>query len=171
MVPLLQKVSGLQQALLAEVEGGRVPADEFSGNYICLAFSHLCCVLEDFALAKDFAYRAFHPEILNTSTNFWYDYARGYKCLWEHRPYQKGTFPSLRHTEQYWIPYMNLMEAASTGAKLDEAISAIDRSFRKRNQDKRVEDSYLLEGSANIPVQWDFRRDGLLKLIQQLRAG
>jgi len=170
IVPLLQKVSSLQQALLVEVEAGRVPADEFSGNYILLAFSHLCCVLDEFVLARDFAWRAFHPEIMSTSTNFWYDYARGYKCLWENRPYQKGTFPSLRLLEKYWLPYMELMEAASVGASLEVPLAAIDQSFRKRNEDKRVkDDSYMLDGSPYCPVRWDWRRDGLLRLIEYLK--
>jgi hypothetical protein len=169
IIPLLLKLSSLQQSLLAEVEAGRVPADEFSGNYISLALSHLCCVVGDYALAWDYARRAFHPEILSTSTNFWHDYARGYRCLWEKLPYQKGTFPTLRHSESYWLPYMDLMEAASTGASLDAALAAIDDSFKKRNEDKRVkDDSYMLDGSPYFPVRWNFRRDGLLGLIRYL---
>jgi len=167
---LLRKVSSIQDTLLVEVEAGHVSVDEFSGNYTMLTLSHLCCVLGELDLARRFASRASHPEVLSSSTPFWYDYARGYQCLWEGRPYKKGTFPSLRGLERYWLPYMDLMEAASVGRSVDEALSAIEQSFRKRNADKQIkDDSYQLDGSPYYPARWDFRRDGLLELIRHLR--
>jgi hypothetical protein len=75
----------------------------------------------------------------------------------------------LRGQEIYWIEYLNLIEAASHGRNVEDALDQVEQGFIKRNSDKRItDDNYETDGSGTHPVRWDYRRDSLMAYICQL---
>jgi hypothetical protein len=162
---LLRRLLNLDLLLAGEVDAGRLPAAVLGGNYGPLTFAHLAWALRDFAAGEAFAALAGRPDVLGLSTPFWREYASGVGALVRGWPYEVWR-PGVRGPERYWLPYLRLIEAATRGRDVGEAVAAVEEAFRRRNLDRGLrDDSYRTEGSGEHPTRWDYRRDGLLSYI------
>lgn len=140
-----------------------------SGNYLLLAFSHFFAAMQKHRHSVFFAKVAAQPVLF--STPFWGEYAKAYSTLSTGGNYSVQ-FDKLNFLEKYELPYVNLMTAAMLNKPLESALSEIDRQFLVRNADKRMNaaDAYMIEGSPEHPVKFDFRKAGLLSTITNLKS-
>ncbi len=162
---LLQRFHKNLGKIISEVDSGKIPSSTFGGNYPHIVFAHLSWALRDFPLGESFVPIAERNDIADISTPFWCEYARGMGSLVRNQPYEVRTL-KLRGQEQYWISYLHLIEAATKGQNLDEAINIVNQAFSKRNADKKIkDDNDETEGSGGHAVKWDYRRDSLLAYI------
>lgn len=155
--------------LCGEVDAGRLPESVIGGNSYYFRFSAMAACLGLFELCEWFIRVAARPDVLELSTRFWCEYAHGSLSLVDGTPYRIADFGRLARLERYWLPYLELMSAASLGEPLAPALDAINDSFVKRNRDKRINEPCAVDGSGDEPVRWDFRRDGLLAYIAHTR--
>lgn len=78
-------------------------------------------------------------------------------------------FGNLKKIEVYWRCYVNLMQAMMNRHGISEAITEIDHQFIVRNNDKSVhDDAYMIEGTGEFPIWFDFRKAGLLGTLASL---
>jgi len=109
---------------------------------------------------------AVRPDVREVSTPFWYEYSLALESMVLGKGYCANEFQP-HGQEKYWMGYLRLIESASNGWPLDDAIAEIDRLFTIRNTDKSIKDDvYQIEGSGEYPAKWDFRRRGLLNYIR-----
>lgn len=89
----------------------------------------------------------------------------------ERRPYTPQ-LAKLNFLERYELPYVDLMSAAMHGTSLEAPLAEIDRLFLVRNADVRMNDvdAYMLEGSPEHSVRFDFRKAGLLAAIANAKS-
>jgi hypothetical protein len=159
-------------SIITEVEAGRLPPSSFGGNAPHLVFAHLSWALDDFSVGESFVSIAERMDNRDLSTPFWCEYARGMGALVRGDRYDVGQFKKLRDLEVYWISYLDLIQAATHGSSLDDAIAKINEGFVERNSNKKIKDDvHETEGSARHPVKWDYRRDSLLSYIRRARNG
>lgn len=141
------------------------------GNYLVVAFSHFFAALEQHDRAAFFA-RIGAESVLFTNP-FWGEFGKMYGALLAGRTYSPH-FGKLHFAHKYAMPYVDLMSAVMHGAPTDSATAEIDRQFVIRNADQRMSDvdAYMIEGSPESPVKFDFRKAGLLATIAKtnLRA-
>ena len=131
-----------------------------AGPYLSLAFSHLFALLGQHDRALFMADVAIIPEL--DARPFWTEYAKTYWALLEGKEYQ-AKLGKLSRTESYWSVYIDLMQAAMRGEGIEAALAEVDRQFAKRNRDTRhIDDAYMLDGTGDFPVKFDFRKAGLL---------
>ncbi|QDU14180.1 hypothetical protein CA11_19840 [Gimesia maris] len=165
-LPTLERYAQAMQLLVAKVDSGEVPASTIAGNYPHLVFTHLAWALGEFALGERFSGIASRSDVLELSTPFWQEFSRAVDTLVSGHQYTVGNL-AIKGQEKYWRTYLQLIEVATNGQELSTAIAEIDDAFARRNLDKTIKgDAHEIEGSGGHPVQWDFRRDGLLNYIQ-----
>jgi len=153
--------------LCDDVDAGRWPSSVIAGNYDHIVFSHVAWALGNRGQGVSFAEIARRADVLELSTPFWQEYSRGVEALLRGESYVPREM-RLRSHEKYWVSYLGLISAASRGEPLDAAIQEVDVAFRRRNEQGKIDgDSYGIEGCADDPVRWDFRRDGLLAFIRR----
>jgi hypothetical protein len=166
---LLQRVLKNTQVLADRVEAKALPSPALGGNYHYLVYAHLAWALREFDRGEWFVAFGQRGDVLQISTPFWREYARGMGALVKGQAYESASL-KLRGQERYWVSYLQLIEIASRGEDLTDALAGLDRAFAARNADKRIkDDSYEIEGSALHPVRWDYRRDSLLGYIRRHR--
>jgi hypothetical protein len=166
-VPLLQRTYEQLERLIAEVDAGRIPPSVYGGNYPHLVYAHLSWALQAFSLGEAFVAISERKDSVEISTPFWSEYAKAMGSLVRREAYSVRKM-KLRGQEEYWITYLHLIEAVSSGASKQEALQRIEQAFIKRNSDTRIkDDGYEIEGSGIHPVRWDYRRDSLMAYIAQ----
>ena len=152
--------------LTADVDAKKLPGSTLGGNYDHLVLSHLAWLLTARGQGESYVNIAIRPDVLEISTPFWSEYARGVGSLVHGQEYRMTELQP-RGQETYWMAYLRLLQAAVSGSRLDDALAEVHKSFTMRNTDKSIkDDSYEIEGSGRHPVKWDFRRSGLLNYIQ-----
>jgi hypothetical protein len=163
---LLSRHLNATTRLAAEVDAKKLPSSTLGGNYYYLVFSHLSWLLMAWEQGESYVIVATRPDVFETSTQFWREYAKGMNLL-VHRQQYRMTELHLRGQENYWVAYLRLFQAASSDNGLDDALADVDKSFAMRNNDKSItDDSYEIEGSGEHPVKLNFRRLGLVNYIQ-----
>jgi hypothetical protein len=163
---LLKRYLGTLHTLATEVDCGRLPGTIIGGNGGYLTFAHLSWLLSLFELGQAFIQFSRRPDVLELSSEFCREYSRGLYALAHGETYQPKEI-RLRGQERYWAVYLPLLESASSHGDLTETLAEVERVFAERNADKRIrDDSYETEGSGLHPVQWDYRRDGVLALVE-----
>lgn len=151
--------------LIAGVNAGEYSASSVSGAYVHLVLVHAAWALGKYDLGTRFARIAKYAVSFKRGTPFWREYTAAINQLIDGQPYATPDL-NLRGQEKYWQHYLHLIGAATQGRDMSKVIADIDQAFGKRNADKRIkDDNYELEGSAIHPVQWDFRKTGLLAYI------
>jgi hypothetical protein len=159
------------QVLGDEVTAGRLPSSVIAGSYHPLVFAHAAWCIGAFSAGGSFAVFAERNDVVELSTPFWREYARGVGALLRRDGYHASNL-RLRGQEKYWMAYLRLIESACNDEPMETAENEIEKSFTMRNGDKSIkDDAYQIEGSGGHPVKWDSRRYGLLTLIAQLRQG
>ena len=140
-----------------------------SGNYLLIAFSLFFAVLGQPERMRFFARLAAEPVLF--ATPFWGEFGKTYAAFVEGRDY-KPEFPNINFPNRYQLPYIDLMAASLDGRYLEPAIAEIDRQFIARNADHRMDanDPYMIDGSADRPVKFDFRKHGLLAIIDRAKV-
>lgn len=140
-----------------------------SGNYLLIAFSLFFAVLGQPERTRFFARLAGEPVLF--ATPFWGEFGKTYAAFVEGRDYKPG-FPKMNFANRYQLPYIDLMAASLHGRSWEPAIAEIDRQFIARNADPRMDanDPYMIDGSTDRPVKFDFRKHGLLAIIDQAKA-
>ncbi len=162
---LLRQAYKQLERLIAEVDAGRIPPSTYGGNYPHLVFAHLSWAIQEFSLGESFVAIAERKDSAEISTPFWCEYARAVGSLVHNRPYRVSKM-ELKGQQEYWITYLQLIEAISNGEPREQALQRIEQAFIRRNSDNRIkDDSYEIEGSAAHPIKWDFRRGSLLAYI------
>jgi hypothetical protein len=152
--------------LAADVDARKLPGSTLGGNYHHLVFAHLAWLLAARGQGESYVNIAVRLDVLEISTPFWSEYARGVNSLVRGQEYRMTELRP-RGQETHWMAYLRLLEAASSSGWLDDALAEVDKSFTLRNADKSIkDDSYEIEGSGGHPVKWDFRRHGLLNYIR-----
>jgi len=142
-----------------------------SGNYLPIAFSHFFAALGQHERARFMSDVAAEPALF--ATTFWGEFSKIYRALIAGTNYVPH-FEKLGFLENYELAYVNLMSAVMRGLPIEAPIAEIDRQFIARNADVRMNaaDAYMIEGSPEHPVVFDFRKAGLLATIAntKLRA-
>jgi len=142
-----------------------------SGNYLPIAFSHLFAALGQHERARFLGEVAAEPALF--ATTFWGEFGKMYRGLFVGTTYTPQ-YGKLNFLENYELAYVNLMSAVMRGESIEMPIAEIDRQFIARNADVRMNaaDAYMIEGSPEHPVRFDFRKAGLLATIAntKLRA-
>ena len=137
------------------------------GNYLLVAFSHFFELLGQHSRARFFAQTAAQPVLY--STVFWGEYAQTLWALTQRQSYTP-ILGNLKPVEQYWASYVRLMQAAVRSEDFDIAVKEVDRQFELRNRDIKLhEDAYMLDGTGEFPVKFDFRKAGVLAAISSTR--
>jgi hypothetical protein len=98
-------------------------------------------------------------------TPFWAEYHRAMDCLAAGAPYESQV-PRVRGYEQYWVPYLKLVAALTSGQPITASREEIAKAFNKRNRDKRLTDWELIDGDGKHPVRWDFREASILRYAE-----
>lgn len=168
---LLERCRENLTLVCAEVDAGRLAETVIGGNYYHFILSGMASCLGMFALSEWFVEIAARPGVLGISTPFWREYSRGACALVSRNPYRVAELGRLRRMEAYWMPYLQLMSAASVNEPLSPALDGIAKSFVKRNRDKKIIEPSFVDGCGDDPVRWDFRRDGLVAYIAHTRPG
>jgi len=138
-----------------------------SGNYLLVAFSHFFAALGQHDRARFFAQTAVEPVLFGTP--FWVEYARTLWAMMQGRSYAP-VFGKLKRVERFWSCYVGLMQAAMRQDSIDTAIAEVDRQFAIRNSDMNLhEDAYMIDGTGEFPVKFDFRKAGLLAAIENIK--
>ena len=139
-----------------------------SGNYLPIAFSHFFAVLGQHERSRFLARVASEPILF--ANDFWGEFGKMYGALVAGRTYDPQ-FGKLNFLERYEMPYANLMLAVMHGEPLEAPFAEIDRQFSARNADGRMNDAdaYMIEGSPEFPVRFDFRKAGLQATIANTR--
>ena len=65
--------------------------------------------------------------------------------------------------ERYLMPYLSLIADLSQNRDTKTVLAEVDQAFQARNRDKRLLDWRTIDGDGKKPVQWDFRRETLLR--------
>ena len=135
-----------------------------NGNYLLVAFSHFFAALGQHERARIFSEIAVEPALF--STPFWGEFSKKYRSLMIGATYTPQ-FGKLNFLEKYESVYVNLMLAVINDEHVESYLSDIDRQFIARNADERMNaaDAYMIEGSPEHPVEFDFRKAGLLATI------
>lgn len=163
---LLDKYANCVQQVMSDVERGKLPASVLGGAYNHLVFSHLSWLLDTPETGRFLMSVGGQAEILKISTPFWAGYAKCYQALVSGKKLAV-TLGELKGQERYWASYISLMNASMSGIAIEGAIQLVDDSFAERNRDSSIaDDSYEIEGSAQRPTQWDFRKESLLVVIR-----
>ncbi|QAY78910.1 hypothetical protein [Sphingosinicella sp. BN140058] len=141
-----------------------------SGNYLLIAFSHFCSALGQHERARFLSQIATEPVLFSTA--FWAEYSKVYDALSTGR-YYSPKFGKFAFLDKYVSCYVDLMLAVMQGEPLGSPLAEIDRQFILRNADRRMNDAdaYMIEGSAEYPVKFDFRKAGLLATIAHTKTG
>lgn len=159
------------QILDDEVTAGRFPSSVIAGSYHYLVFAHAAWCIGAFSIGGTFAAFAERNDVAELSTPFWREYARAVGALLRRDNYHASNL-RLRGLEKYWMAYLRLIESACNDKQIESTANEIEKSFTVQNGDTTIKDDlYLIEGSGGHPLKWDFRRYGLLMLIDQLRQG
>lgn len=165
VVALLQRHRTNVEILASEVDAGRLPSSVIAGTFHLLTLGHLAWSLEALTLGEWFIALSQRRDVLELSTKFWREYARGIGCLVRREAYKAADL-KLRGQEKYWMAYLRLVETATQRSTLSNALADIDKAFAARNGDKRIkDDNYETEGSGLHPIRWDYRRDSLMEYI------
>ena len=96
------------------------------------------------------------------TTGLWKEYNRSIERLAAGQPYI-AEVPKVKGYEQYWVPYLRLIEDLTHFRDPTPARQEVRASFEKRNRDKRLIDWEGMDGDGKNPVQWDFREFTILK--------
>jgi hypothetical protein len=165
---LLAKYANSLKLTWQNVESGKLPASVLGGAYSHLVFAHLSWLLDAPDVGKFFALVGSGTEIAKISTPFWIGYARCFQSL-----VSGGKLPvvlsDLQGQEKYWASYISLMNTAMLGEDLQRATQIVDDAFAERNRDSSIaDDSYEIEGTAQCPARWDFRKEALLVTIRSI---
>ncbi len=148
-----------------QVSSGNLPISVFGGNYHFLTFAHIATLLGQDQEALELLELSNKKEIAQLGTKFWRFYA---SSLWSLLSGEKFSFCEIKlrkGLEQYLISYVELMSALSKSENVDCILKKIDSNFTSRNADKKIrDDQFEVEGSAIVPVRWDFRKDAILMI-------
>lgn len=148
----------------ADVVAGKLPWSVFGGNYHLIVFSHVAALLAEVQISKEFLSLANQKELAQLAGKFWASYACGLLCLVRQETFNIPTLKLRTGLEQYWVRYLNLIRLMSMGHDTSECLKEIDDGFIARNQNSKIkDDQYEIEGSAQRPVLWDFRKEAILK--------
>lgn len=160
----LDRFNTLTALVFKEIEEGNAPASAIGGNYHLLAFAHVASLLDEPTLMDSMVTLANKAEVAKLSTPFWNAYAQSFACLRQHTMFNIPEL-KLRGQERYLIRDLALMQAVATGSNTSVPLGALDKALSERNADAKIkDDNYDVEGSARHPVQWDFRRESILRI-------
>lgn len=169
VLPVLKRHIDVLHLLVDQVDAGETNATAIAGNYPHLVFVHLAWALGEYELGERLTAIACRPDVLKLSTPFWCEYAAAIDALVGGRVYVAGEHVR-KGKAGNWNAYLQLIQYATNSSDLTIAIADVDAAFVRRNGDKKSkDDAYEIEGSGKHPVQWDFRRDGLLRYIYSRR--
>lgn len=160
------------QAVVTQVDQGKLPGSVIGGAYSHIVFAHLCSLAEMPEEEKLLCEIAVRPSTAEISTPFWQDYANMFSTLVSGksatiRPHVLKADES-RGQEKYWQGYILLMAAAVAGRDLSDALQTVDKLFADRNRDALIsDDNYEIEGSATYQSKVDFRKEALLATIRR----
>ena len=104
-------------------------------------------------------------QFVEPSTAFWKEYHRAIGDLVANRPYVPKV-PKVKGYEQYWVPYLHMIETLTSGRDARESENHVKESFVRRNCDKRLIDWEGHDGDGKSPALWDFREFTILKYWQ-----
>lgn len=139
-----------------------------SGNYLLAAFSHLFSTLGQHDRSRIFARLAAEPTLF--STRFWGEYATTLWAMLQGQCYAPA-FDKLKRIETSWSSYINLMRAIMADESIDVALVEVDRQFIVRNRDNDGRhDAYMIDGSNEFPLTFDFRKAGLLAAMADAKS-
>jgi hypothetical protein len=133
-----------------------------AGVYLITAFSHFYFAIGDATRGRYFADLSVEPALFDR--HFWDEFAAVYAAFLAGKPHTPNFGDKVARTNSYYYPYVDLMTAATRGDPLEPALADIDRRFSARNTSKQMNssDPYMIEGSPEHPVHYDFRKWGLL---------
>lgn len=123
-----------------------------------ITLTHAAWLIDEFVLAELNSNHCVDPVVIERvpNTKFWNEYCRAIECFIKREPYNPIPL-KLKGYEKYWEPYLLLIEAITKELESDDALSAVEASFMKRNSDRRLIDWMFLDGDGERPVKWDFR--------------
>jgi hypothetical protein len=151
--------------LLMNVSEGKLPASVLGGAYGHIVLSHLASLLGLQTAARSYCDVSCRKDVAEISTPFWNTYAQALDALFEGKKFV-AKLGKLRGQERYWVNYLTLMNAVTSGDDLQPAFQAVDLSFGERNRDATIsDDNYETEGSAKSPALWDFRKAALMNIL------
>lgn len=160
---ILPQVATVFEDMLALVNSGDEPARWLTGRYNYLVVAHIAHLLGDMGSANRIAATGAQAPVRGTP--FWDLYARAYDSLIRKERVEYET-PTVRGEEKYWLPYVELMRAASEGLDLRSFQQGVRDAFESRNANKRLAvDAHQIEGTGKQPARWDFRAAALAELI------
>jgi hypothetical protein len=160
---ILPRMATVFEDMLALVNSGDEPARYLAGRYSYIVVAHIAHLLGDMESAHRIAATGAQAPVRGTP--FWDLYARAYDSLVRQERVEYKA-PAVRGEEKYWIPYVELMRAASEGLDLRSFQQAVRDAFESRNANKRLAvDAHQIEGTGKQPARWDFRAAALAELI------
>ena len=151
--------SAYDALLSGAAEGAAVTNDP---TLLCLAWF---CGVSDAARSMLEILRDDRVRRVSPLTRFWAEFARGLIVLHDKGHYEAEEL-KVRGYEYHWKPYLRLISALSKQSGVAIALSEVEQSFQRRNQDKRLLDWRTIDGDGKRPVRWDFRREALFRCHQ-----
>ena len=95
----------------------------------------------------------------------WVEYEAARIALLDGKPYSAPAGPiKAKGLLSTFVPYLALAEALSKGEDITAALADVDAAVRRRNSDKRMSSTTMIDGDGQIPAKWDLRRAVLLIL-------
>lgn len=148
------------------VRKGEMPASVLGGAYGHIVVAHLCCLLGVEDRGSYFVQLANAAEIQKITSPFWRTYAYCLEALYSGTSVPRKELKVARGQERYWNRYVSLMFVAMTDNGLQAELEAVDASFLERNSDASIKDDiYEIEGTAQCPARWDFRKSSILTIL------
>jgi len=156
----LREFAALNGWALAALQSGPVKSAVINDpTLVCLAW--FCGESECAAVMLE-AIRSANVRRHFPLTGFWQEFATGLLCLADHEPYNAPTLKAKGY-ERYLMPYLSLIADLSQNRDTKTVLAEVDQAFQARNRDKRLLDWRTIDGDGKKPVQWDFRRETLLR--------
>ena len=169
----------LRQAVrLKAAEGPRwlVAIDSVDTLGRLVALGPLTKVKSDNCDAADLAVHIGRPDLARTLLEqsapqytghgpIWVEYEAARIALLDGKPYSAPAGPiKAKGLLSTFVPYLALAEALSKGEDITAALADVDAAVRRRNSDKRMSSTTMIDGDGQIPAKWDLRRAVLLIL-------
>lgn len=152
--------------VVSSIERGTLPASVLGGAYGHGVMAHLSTLLGAPEAAKLFALIGSNSETAKISPPFWAIYA---ECLHSLLSGEKkpASLNKRNVQEKFWVSHLSLMNAAMIGGSLEQALRDVEASFAMRNREMpAADDPYEIEGSAQRPALWDFRKEAILIVVR-----
>lgn len=149
--------------LFEDIRAGTSPASAIAGMTHLLIHSHICLLQDQGELSLQFARWATDEEVRDFGGPFWSAYAERYLRFLSGNPFELPTFKRLRREEKYCYPYLELMRQIVVKMPIEEKCDELIGLFEKRQNDKRYDDPYMIDGSAFRRAHWDYHLEALLR--------